>query len=40
MHESKPMGTPLGHHTKLSITQTSNIEEGNRERRLLRMLME
>ena len=27
MHQSKFVSTPLRHHTKLSITQASNIEE-------------
>jgi len=26
MHESKPVGTPLGHHTKLSIIQAPSVK--------------
>ena len=31
MHQSKPVSTPLGHHTKLSITQAPNTEEERRK---------
>jgi len=27
MHESKPEGTPLGHHSKLLATQAPSIED-------------
>jgi len=31
MHKFEPMGTPLGHHTKLSVAQAPSTEKENRK---------
>jgi len=34
MHESKPLGTSLGHHTKLLVSQALRIEEQRRKMKI------